>query len=84
MLLYGIPTSMGHSRIIMTFVGPPDSRTTRPPTPQLPGWLNFVLDMTEKWPALLHANNRNNIIDGDTYFLHVAVRDDNGGGSSAA
>jgi hypothetical protein len=25
-------------------------------------------------PALLHALNRNTIIDGDTYFMHVGVR----------
>jgi hypothetical protein len=57
----------------MTFVGPPDSRQTRPATPQLPPFVNFMLDAIDKFPALQHALNRNAIIDGDTYFLHAAV-----------
>lgn len=41
MLLYGIPSGPGASRIVMTFVGPANSSATRPPTPQLPPALNW-------------------------------------------
>jgi hypothetical protein len=74
MLLYGVPTAPGHSRIIMSFVAPTGSSATRPATPQLPPLVNFMQDMIDKFPALQHALNRNAIIDGDTYFLHAAVR----------
>lgn len=73
MLLYGVPTAPGHSRVIMTFVAPPGSSATRPATPQLPAAVNFMLNLVDKFPALQHALNRNAIIDGDTYFLHAAV-----------
>ena len=74
MLLYGIPSAKGQSRIIMSFVALQGSKATRPATPQLPAFVNFMLDVIDKFPALQHALNRNAIIDGDTYFLHAAVR----------
>lgn len=48
MLLYGIPTAPGHSRVVMTFVGPKGSRRTRPLTPMLPPLLNWMLDQIDK------------------------------------
>jgi hypothetical protein len=33
-----------------------------------------MLNAIDRIPALQHALNRNAIIDGDSYFLHVAVR----------
>jgi len=47
---------------------------SRPPTPQLPPLLNWFIDnFIEKSPALTHALNRNPIMDGDSYFMHVGV-----------
>jgi len=78
MLLYGIPTAPGHSRVVMSFVAPKGTSRTRPVTPQLPPLVNFMIDMIDKVPALQHALNRNAIIDGDTYFLHAAVSGNGG------
>ncbi|KAF6259816.1 pheophorbide a oxygenase [Scenedesmus sp. NREL 46B-D3] len=65
----------GWSRVVMSFVGPPGSKQTRPATPQLPPALNWFIDnVVERFPALQHALNRNAIIDGDTYFMHAAER----------
>lgn len=73
MLLYGISTAPGWCRIIMSNIGPKDSKQTRPATPQLPAALNVLLNFIDNIPALQHAITRNAIIDGDTYFLHAAV-----------
>jgi hypothetical protein len=80
LLLYNTPTATGTSRIIMSFVAPPGTHATR----QLPGWLNVILNGIDRVPALQHALNRNAIIDGDTYFLHVAERElyERGGSAS--
>eukprot|EP00877_Chromochloris_zofingiensis_P009253 jgi/Chrzof1/4581/Cz14g19030.t1_PAO3[v5.2] len=74
MLLYGISTAPGWCRIIMSNIGPKDSKQTRPATPQLPAALNVLLNFIDNIPALQHAITRNAIIDGDTYFLHAAER----------
>ncbi|WIA44126.1 hypothetical protein OEZ86_010468 [Tetradesmus obliquus] len=75
MLLYASPSAKGWSRVVMTFVGPPDSKQSRPVTPQLPPALNWFIDnVVERFPALQHALNRNAIIDGDTYFMHASER----------
>lgn len=75
MLLYSAPSAKGWSRVVMSFVGPPSSKQTRPGTPQLPPLLNWFIDnIVERFPALQHALNRNAIVDGDTYFMHAAER----------
>ena len=73
MLLYGYPTTNGWSRVIVAMIGPKDSKQKRPATPQLGPVLNFLIDATQSLPVLVHALNRNAILDGDSYFLHAAV-----------
>lgn len=73
MLLYAVPTAKGASRVIMSFVGPKGSKEVRPPTPQLPWFVNWIIDhVIMPVPAIQHVLNRNPIMDGDTILMAVA------------
>lgn len=59
----------------MTFIAPADSKLKRPDNPNLPPLAVWLVDnVFDKYISLQHAINRNAIIDGDTIFMHFAVR----------
>lgn len=40
---------------------------------QLPDWAKPIAKAVMSWVAFDHAFRQNTLLDGDTYFLHVAV-----------
>jgi pheophorbide a oxygenase len=68
------PTRKGWCRVMVAFVGPKNSKQTRPPIPGLPPLVGWTLDQLDKHPWLQHIMSSNPIIDGDTLFMHAAER----------
>ncbi|PNH01637.1 Protochlorophyllide-dependent translocon component 52, chloroplastic [Tetrabaena socialis] len=66
--VYCVPTRPGWSRLYATFL-----QDTRVPVP-LPPVINAIFCLVESIPWLEHISQRNKVLDGDTYMIHLTER----------
>lgn len=74
MLLYATPTKPGWSRVFVSMISPEGLPLSTPPMAALPAFVQRIIALLDKFPALQHALNRNAILDGDDLFLAAQQR----------